>query len=154
MIANGRMYESKVETLQSEVNRLNDLLKAEQERANSCEANKKGLESHIHELNIRLEDLEHSKDNKKTIDKLKNRLHELEVELDLEQRKSRDISSEIRKYQKQAQDYKLQYEDEHRLNSELKDQNHSLLNKLNLLNKQIEEQVRKFKFMNIIFAQP
>lgn len=149
MVANGRMYESRVESLQSEVNRLTDQLRTEQERANFNEAGKKGLESQIHELTLRLEDLDHSKDSKKIVEKLKNRLHELEAELETEQRRSRDISSEIRKYQKQVHDYKNQYEDEHRLNSDLKDQNHTLLNKLNLLNKQIEEQV----CTNFIFLQ-
>ena len=142
MIANGRLYESKVDSLQSELNRLADQLKAETERANFNEAGKKGLESQIHELTLKLGDLEHGKDSKRIVEKLKTRLHELEVELDLEQRRGRDISAEIRKYQKQAHDYKLQYEEEHRLNVDLKDQNHSLLNKLNLLNKQIEEQVK------------
>jgi len=56
------------------VTRLNDQLRREQESYASLDQTRKSLEVHIREITIRLEEVESSKDGRKTLVKLQSRV--------------------------------------------------------------------------------
>lgn len=69
-------------------------------------------------------------------------VRDLEAELDLEQRRSRDSAAENKKLQKQLADLRMQAEDDHRTVAELNDQVTTLQMKIVTMKRQLDENVR------------
>jgi len=69
-------------------------------------------------------------------------VRDLEAELDLEQRRSRDAAAENKKLQKQLADLRMQAEDDHRTVAELSDQVTTLQMKIVTMKRQLDENVR------------
>lgn len=73
-LASRRSAEERAEKLALEVSRLNDQVRREQESYASLEQTRKQLEVQIREITIRLEEVESSKDGRKTLVKLQSRV--------------------------------------------------------------------------------
>ena len=69
-----RTAEERADHLQNELNRLSDQLRGEHEKYSNSESARKSLEVQIKEITIRLEEAESTKDGKKTLAKLQNRV--------------------------------------------------------------------------------
>merc|ERR1712168_292948 len=89
MLNEAKNSEEKAKKAMVDAARLADELRAEQEHAQNQEKMRKALESHIKELQVRVDEAEAAalKGGKKTIAKLETRVRELEGELDGEQRR-------------------------------------------------------------------
>ena len=69
-------------------------------------------------------------------------LHDVEAELEAEQRRGRDLVAENRKLARLLQELKVQFDEEHRLIIELTDQNNLYANSIKVLKRQLLEAVR------------
>merc|ERR1712140_46491 len=99
------------------------------------------MESQIKELQARLDEAEASalKGGKKVISKLEQRIHELETELDNEQRRHAETMKNARKADRRMKELAFQ-SDEDRKNAErLQELIQKLQGKLNLYKRQVEE---------------
>ena len=68
-------------------------------------------------------------------------LRDLESEFEAEQRRSREFVTVNRKIERQLQEFRLTYEEEHRTNQELSDTCNTLSIRVNTLRRQLEEAV-------------
>lgn len=90
--------------------RLADELRAEQDHAQTQEKLRKALETQIKELQVRLDEAEANalKGGKKAIQKLEQRVRELENELDGEQRRHADAQKNLRKSERRIKELSFQ----------------------------------------------
>lgn len=90
--------------------RLADELRAEQDHAQTQEKLRKALEAQIKELQVRLDEAEANalKGGKKAIQKLEQRVRELENELDGEQRRHADAQKNLRKAERRIKELSFQ----------------------------------------------
>lgn len=90
--------------------RLADELRAEQDHAQTQEKLRKALEAQIKELQVRLDEAEANalKGGKKAIQKLEQRVRELENELDGEQRRHADALKNLRKAERRIKELSFQ----------------------------------------------
>ena len=75
-------------------------------------------------------------------------LRDLESELEMEQRRSRELATANRKIERQLQEFRLTYEEEHRTNQELSDNCNTLSIRVKTLRRQLEEAVSKTALSN------
>ena len=68
-------------------------------------------------------------------------VRDLEAELDLEQRRSRDAAAENKKLQKQLADLRMQADDDHRMVAELSDQVATLQMRIVTMKRQLDDNV-------------
>ena len=66
-------------------------------------------------------------------------LRDLEAELELEQRRSREVAAHNRKLERQMAEIRVQAEDDHRVRVELQDQASTLTMRVKTLRRQLEE---------------
>ena len=72
-------------------------------------------------------------------------VRDLEAELDLEQRRSRDAAAEAKKFQRQLTELRGQADDDHRLVAELSDHVGTLQTRITTIKRQLEESVCHFQ---------
>lgn len=68
-------------------------------------------------------------------------IRDLETELDLEQRRSREAAADAKKFQRQLAELRTQADDDHRLVADLTDQVGTLQTRITTLKRQVEESV-------------
>ena len=138
-----RAAEDRADRLAAENARLNDELRNEQENYRNAETLRKQLEVEIREITVRLEEAEQfaQREGKRMVAKLQARLRDLESELDLEQRRSRELAAHNRKVERQLNEIRVQAEDDHRVRQELTDQVSTLTMRIKTLRRQLEEAV-------------
>jgi len=85
-----RASDERADRLQMEVNRLLEELRAAQENYKNADAHRKSLEVEIREITVRLEEAEAfaTREGKRLVAKLQARLHDVEAELEAEQRRA------------------------------------------------------------------
>ncbi|XP_018428536.1 PREDICTED: myosin-3-like isoform X1 [Nanorana parkeri] len=98
-------------------------LKKEQDTSAHLERMKKNLDQTVKDLQLRLEEAEQlaMKGGKKQLQKLEARVRELEMELDLEQKRSADVIKGIRKYERRVKELIFQAEEDRKNNLRLQD---------------------------------
>jgi len=116
-------------------------LRQAQEDYKNADALRKSLEVEIREITVRLEEAEAfaTREGKRLVAKLQARLHDVEAELEAEQRRGRDLVAENRKLARLLQELKVQFDEEHRLIIELTDQNNLYSNSIKVLKRQLLE---------------
>jgi myosin heavy chain 6/7 len=121
--------------------RLAEELRREQEHAGQIEKLRRALEAQVKELQARLDEAEASalKGGKKIIQKLEQRVRELETELEAEQRRYQETDKVLRKQDKRLKDIALQYEEDRKTNDQYKDTIEKLQLKINTYKRQVEE---------------
>lgn len=102
--------EEKAKKAMVDAARLADELRAEQDHAQTQEKLRKALEAQIKELQVRLDEAEANalKGGKKAIQKLEQRVRELENELDGEQRRHADAQKNLRKAERRIKELSFQ----------------------------------------------
>lgn len=136
-----RELEELADRLKSELNRLTEELRNEQERAGRAEEERRQMEAGMRQLATQMQELETQahKEGKRLVAKLQARLHEVEFELDAEQRRGRDCLAENKKVQRLLQEQRTQFEDLQRTNAQLIDQVNALQIKLKTTIRQLSE---------------
>lgn len=136
-----RASDERADRLQLEVNRLIEELRREQDNYKQAESVRKSLEIEIREITVRLEEAESfaQREGKRLVAKLQARVHDLEAELDAEQRRGRDVIAENRKLQRLLQELRVQADEDHRLVTELSEQVNSFVMKISILKRQLLE---------------
>lgn len=127
--------------------RLADELRAEQDHAQTQEKLRKALEQQIKELQVRLDEAEGNalKGGKKAIQKLEQRVRELENELDGEQRRHADAQKNLRKSERRIKELSFQGEEDRKNHERMQDLVDKLQQKIKTYKRQIEEAVRSKK---------
>jgi chromosome segregation ATPase len=121
--------------------RLAEELRQEQEHSMHIERMRKGLEQQIKEMQVRLDEAEQAalKGGKKIIQKLEQRIRELEQELEGEQRRHQDTDKNLRKQDRRIKELEFQVEEDKKNNERTQDLVDKLQQKLKVYKKQIEE---------------
>merc|ERR1719463_188491 len=107
----------------SDAARLADELRQEQEHSLQVEKLRKGMESQLKDLQIRLEEAEGQalKGGKKMIQKLEVRVRELETELDNEQRRHAETQKNMRKADRRLKELAFQADEDRKNQERLQD---------------------------------
>ncbi|XP_069125116.1 myosin heavy chain, striated muscle isoform X8 [Argopecten irradians] len=121
--------------------RLADELRAEQDHSNQVEKVRKNLESQVKEFQIRLDEAEASslKGGKKMIQKLESRVHELEAELDNEQRRHAETQKNMRKADRRLKELAFQADEDRKNQERLQELIDKLNAKIKTFKRQVEE---------------
>ncbi|XP_055295507.1 myosin heavy chain, muscle isoform X5 [Sitodiplosis mosellana] len=133
--------EEKAKKAMVDAARLADELRAEQDHAQTQEKLRKALEQQIKELQVRLDEAEANalKGGKKAIQKLEQRVRELENELDGEQRRHADAQKNLRKSERRIKELTFQSEEDRKNHERMQDLVDKLQQKIKTYKRQIEE---------------
>nr|CAD7439933.1 unnamed protein product [Timema bartmani] len=133
--------EEKAKKAMVDAARLADELRAEQDHAQTQEKLRKALEIQIKELQVRLDEAEANalKGGKKAIQKLEQRVRELENELDGEQRRHADAQKNLRKSERRIKELSFQGEEDRKNHERMQDLVDKLQQKIKTYKRQIEE---------------
>ncbi|XP_046881578.1 myosin, heavy chain 7B, cardiac muscle, beta a isoform X1 [Hypomesus transpacificus] len=116
-------------------------LKKEQDTSSHLERMKKNMEQTIKDLQMRLDEAEQIalKGGKKHIQKLENRVRELEGELESEQKKSQEFQKGVRKYERRIKELTYQTEEDRKNLARLQELIDKLQAKVKSYKRQAEE---------------
>ncbi|KAM3863679.1 myosin heavy chain, fast skeletal muscle-like [Diretmus argenteus] len=116
-------------------------LKKEQDTSAHLERMKKNLEVTVKDLQHRLDEAENlaMKGGKKQLQKLESRVHELEAEVDAEQRRGADAVKGVRKYERRVKELTYQTEEDKKNMTRLQDLVDKLQLKVKAYKRQAEE---------------
>ncbi|RZB40752.1 myosin heavy chain, muscle isoform X13 [Asbolus verrucosus] len=133
--------EEKAKKAMVDAARLADELRAEQDHAQTQEKLRKALETQIKDLQVRLDEAEANalKGGKKMIQKLEQRVRELENELDGEQRRHADAQKNLRKSERRIKELSFQAEEDRKNHERMQDLVDKLQQKIKTYKRQIEE---------------
>ncbi|XP_064213622.1 myosin heavy chain, muscle isoform X24 [Tribolium castaneum] len=133
--------EEKAKKAMVDAARLADELRAEQDHAQTQEKLRKALETQIKDLQVRLDEAEANalKGGKKLIQKLEQRVRELENELDGEQRRHADAQKNLRKSERRIKELSFQAEEDRKNHERMQDLVDKLQQKIKTYKRQIEE---------------
>ncbi|XP_016837598.1 myosin heavy chain, muscle isoform X11 [Nasonia vitripennis] len=133
--------EEKAKKAMVDAARLADELRAEQDHAQTQEKLRKALETQIKELQVRLDEAEANalKGGKKAIQKLEQRVRELENELDGEQRRHADAQKNLRKSERRIKELAFQADEDRKNHERMQDLVDKLQQKIKTYKRQIEE---------------
>jgi len=136
-----RNSEDRVKKATGDAARLTEELRAEQEHAASVEKLRKSLEQQLSDVQVRLDQAENSalKGGKRIIQRLEERIVELESERDLEIRHHQETLKELRKADRALKDLSFQTEEDRKSQLRLQDTVDKLQNKLKAYKRQVEE---------------
>merc|ERR1712126_705327 len=137
MLNEAKNSEEKAKKSMVDAARLADELRAEQEHAQYQEKLRKELESHIKELQVRVDEAEAAalKGGKKTIAKLETR----EGELEGEQRRHAEAQKNLRKSERRIKELAFQAEEDRKNHERMQDLVDKLQQKIKTYKRQIEE---------------
>ncbi|XP_033213889.1 myosin heavy chain, muscle isoform X10 [Belonocnema kinseyi] len=133
--------EEKAKKAMVDAARLADELRAEQDHAQTQEKLRKALETQIKDLQVRLDEAEANalKGGKKAIQKLEQRVRELENELDGEQRRHADAQKNLRKSERRIKELSFQADEDRKNHERMQDLVDKLQQKIKTYKRQIEE---------------
>jgi len=116
-------------------------LRHEQDHAGQIEKLRRALEAQVKELQARLDEAEASalKGGKKIIQKLEQRVRELEVELENENRRYTETEKNLRKQERRLKELALASEEDHKTHERYAAQIDSLQQKIKTYKRQVEE---------------
>ena len=120
-----------------------DQLRQEQEHSSSIEKARRNMDHQMKEMQARLDEAEGNalKGGRKTIQKLEQRIRELEVEYDNEQRRHTDTSKNIRKQDQRLKDLAFQADEDRKNQERMQDVIDKLQQKIKTYKRQVEEAV-------------
>merc|ERR1711893_485246 len=120
--------------------RIAEELRQEQEHANSIEKMRRTMEGQVKELQARLDEAEANalKGGKRMIQKLEQRVRELEVELDNEQRRHAETTKGLRKQDRRLKELAFQSDEDRKQHDRMTDMVDKLQNKIKTYKRQVE----------------
>ncbi|KAI1301484.1 Myosin heavy chain, muscle [Halotydeus destructor] len=141
MLNEAKQSEEKAKKAMVDAARLADELRAEQEHAGQLEKIRKHQEGQIKELQVRLDEAEQAalKGGKKVIQKLEQKVRELEQELESEQRRHGDASKNLRKAERRVKELQFQADEDRKNHERMQDLVDKLQQKIKTYKRQIEE---------------
>jgi len=136
-----RSSEEKAKKAMADAARLADELRQEQEHSLQVEKLRKGMESQMKDLQVRLDEAEAQalKGGKKIIQKLETRVRELETELDNEQRRHAETQKNMRKADRRLKELAFQADEDRKNQERLQDVVDKLQAKIKTYKRQVEE---------------
>ncbi|XP_013068443.2 myosin heavy chain, striated muscle-like isoform X4 [Biomphalaria glabrata] len=136
-----RASEERAKKAMADAARLADELRQEQEHSLQVEKLRKGLEGTLKDLQVRLDEAEAQalKGGKKMIQKLEQRVRELETELDNEQRRHAETQKNMRKADRRLKELAFQSDEDRKNQERLQDLVDKLQNKIKTYKRQVEE---------------
>lgn len=101
--------------------RLSDELRSEQDHSQREEALRRGLEAHVKELGLRLEDAEANclRGGKKLIEKLEAKIRQLSHEIDTEMRLRSEANKQLKRADRKMKEFEFQAEEDRKNNENL-----------------------------------
>ncbi|KAK7097804.1 myosin heavy chain, striated muscle-like [Littorina saxatilis] len=125
----------------SDAARLADELRQEQEHSMQVEKLRKALEHQIKDMQVRLDEAEAQalKGGKKMIQKLEQRVREVEIELDSEQRRHAETQKNMRKADRRVKELAFQSDEDRKNQERLQDLVDKLQAKIKTYKRQVEE---------------
>ncbi|XP_071040141.1 myosin heavy chain, muscle isoform X4 [Parasteatoda tepidariorum] len=141
MLNEAKSSEEKAKKAMVDAARLADELRAEQEHAQQQEKMRKAMEAQIKELQVRLDEAEAAalKGGKKIIQKLEQKVRELETELDNEQRRHSEAAKNVRKSERRVKELQFQADEDRKNHERMQDLVDKLQQKIKTYKRQIEE---------------
>uniref|UniRef100_T1DG60 Putative myosin heavy chain n=1 Tax=Cupiennius salei TaxID=6928 RepID=T1DG60_CUPSA len=141
MLNEAKCSEEKAKKAMVDAARLADELRAEQEHAQQQEKMRKAMEAQIKELQVRLDEAEAAalKGGKKIIQKLEQKVRELETELDNEQRRHSEAAKNVRKSERRVKELQFQADEDRKNHERMQDLVDKLQQKIKTYKRQIEE---------------
>ncbi|GFU70172.1 myosin heavy chain, muscle [Trichonephila clavipes] len=141
MLNEAKSSEEKAKKAMVDAARLADELRAEQEHAQQQEKMRKAMEGQIKELQVRLDEAEAAalKGGKKIIQKLEQKVRELETELDNEQRRHSEAAKNVRKSERRVKELQFQADEDRKNHERMQDLVDKLQQKIKTYKRQIEE---------------
>ena len=127
--------------------RIAEELRREQEQTSQIEKLRHALEVQVNDLQVRLDEAEASalKGGKKIIQKLEQRVRELEVELENENRRYTETEKNLRKQERRIKELAVASEENHKTHERYAAQIDSLQQKIKTYQRQVEEAVSAFR---------
>merc|ERR1712002_1220919 len=121
--------------------RLAEELRSEQEHSQHIEKMRKTLEAQVKELQARLDEAEASsmKGGKRMIQKLEQRVRELEVELDNEQRRHAETEKTMRKQDRRLKELAFQGDEDRKAQERMQDMIDKLQSKIKTYKNEVED---------------
>merc|ERR1712001_34787 len=121
MVAEAGMSEDKAQRAMVDAARLADELRQEQELAMALERDKKLLEAQVKDAQNRVDEAEQNalKGGKKAMAKMETRIHELESEMDAENRRCTDAQKNLRKSERHIKELTYQQEEDRKNNERM-----------------------------------
>ena len=134
MLGETRLSEEKAKKAMIDAARLADELRAEQETAQSMERNRRGLEYQVKDMQTKLDEAEQlaMKGGRKVVQRLEQRLRELEGQLDEEQRRLVDGQKNQRRLDRRIKDLTFQQEEDHKNHERMQELVDKFQNKVNI----------------------
>jgi len=125
----------------SDAARLAEELRQEQEHAGHIEKMRRTMDGQVKELQVRLDEAEASsmKGGKRMIQKLEQRIRELEVELDNEQRLHTETTKGMRKQDRRLKELAFQADEDRKAQERLQDMIEKLNSKIKTYKHQVDE---------------
>merc|ERR1711963_25048 len=141
MLSQAKGSEEKAKKAMVDAARLADELRAEQEHASSQERAKRGLESQIAELEMRLSEANEvaAKGGRDAMAKLESRIRELEIELGTVQSKTSETYKAFQKAERRIKELQFQTDEDHKNQDRMSELANKLQAKIKTYKKQIEE---------------
>ncbi|XP_076337304.1 myosin heavy chain, muscle-like isoform X5 [Tachypleus tridentatus] len=141
MLNEAKQSEEKAKKAMVDAARLADELRAEQEHAQQQEKMRKALEAQMKELQVRLDEAEAAalKGGRKIIQKLEQKVRELETELENEQRRHADAAKNARKGERRIKELQFQADEDRKNHERMQDLVDKLQQKIKTYKRQIEE---------------
>merc|ERR1719266_2820994 len=141
MLGETRLSEDKAKKAMIDAARLADELRAEQETAQGMERDRRGLEYQVKDMQTKLDEAEQlaMKGGRKVIQRLEQRLRELEGQLDEEQRRLVDGQKNQRRIDRRIKELTFQQEEDHKNHERMQELVDKFQNKVKTYKKQIEE---------------
>jgi chromosome segregation ATPase len=136
-----RLAEDQTKKAMADAARLAEELRQEQDHAGQIEKLRRGLEVQVKELQQRVDEAEAAAlhGGRKTIQKLEQRIRELEVELEAEQHRHADTQKSQRKHERRMQELTLQLDEDHKGQERMRDMIEKLQQKMKQYKRQVEE---------------
>jgi chromosome segregation ATPase len=121
--------------------RIAEELRQEQDHAGQIEKMRRAMESQVKELQARLDEAEAAalKGGKRMIQKLEQRVRELEVELDNEQKRHQETQKNMRKQDRRLKELAFQSDEDRKNQERMQDMIDKLQQKIKTYKRQVEE---------------
>ncbi|KAF8774698.1 Paramyosin like protein [Argiope bruennichi] len=136
-----RVVDEKYNRTIIELKTIKDQLTEEQERCVKIESIKKSLEMEVHNLQVRIEEVEANAlaGGRRVISKLEARIKDVEIEMEEEKRRHSETQKSMRKKENRLRELMLQTEDDHKTITMLNDAVEKLSEKVKLYKRQLDE---------------
>merc|ERR1711893_213332 len=136
-----RSAEEAAKKAMADAARIAEELRQEQDHAGQIEKMRRGLESQVKDLQARLDEAEAAalKGGKRMIQKLEQRVRELEVELDNEQKRHQETQKNMRKQDRRLKELAFQSDEDRKQHDRMTDMVDKLQQKIKTYKRQVEE---------------